>query len=100
MSLTSAISFNAKYAGETRNYSFQFNQRTEIINGDTISSINSITATPTTTPPLSLGTQTISGTQVLCVISSGLSGTTYYVSCLITTSSGAVLECFGSLLVQ
>jgi len=87
----------SKYAAESRTYTFDFSQRDEIIiSGDTISSINSVTVSPS---GLTIGSTSISGKGVNAVISGGTSGSTYNLTCLITTSSGAILECQGTLLV-
>lgn len=85
-----------KYPAEVRTYVFDFSQMDEIVAGDTISSITSVTASPS---GLTVGTSQISGSDINVVLSSGTSGTTYTVSCIIVTSSNATLEGQGQLQV-
>jgi len=85
-----------KYPSELRTFSFAFSAFSEIVSGDTIASIDSITASPT---GLTLGSQSISGSTVRVVISGGTEGATYTVNCLVTTSSGAKIEGQGLLFI-
>lgn len=86
-----------KYAGELRTYVFDFSLQAEIVAGDTISTISSVTATPS---GLFVGASSIVGNTVKVILSQGTASTTYTVVCLITTSSGATIEGIGSLQVN
>lgn len=75
----------------SRVYSFDFKLFNELVTGQTIS-LATVTATPGTSPALTLGSPTISGSQVNVNLSSGAAGTLYTIKVDITTSGGSVIE--------
>jgi hypothetical protein len=85
-----------KYQEEARTYSFDFSQVPEIVNGDTIASVISVTASP---DGLTITAHSISGTKVLVSIQDGVPTTVYDVVCLIQTSSSAIVEGLGELVI-
>jgi hypothetical protein len=85
------------YSTDRRAFVYDFSQMDEIAGGDTISSVTSITASPS---GLTIGSNEIVGGTVEVVLSGGASGTTYTVTCIIQTSSGAILTGIGQLAVN
>ncbi len=86
-----------KYAAEARQYILDFSQMPEIVGGDTLASVTSVTATPS---GLTVGTGSISGATVLVELSGGTSGTLYSVEAVVATTAGWVLAGVGQLSVQ
>lgn len=87
-----------KLVSELRVYTFDFSTANEIINGDTISSIQSVTWTPTD-GVLTNTTSTIAGTSVLAEFGSGTDGQRYTLYCKILTAAGYIITCPGYLFV-
>ena len=56
--------------------------------GETITGVTSVTITPTTTPPLTAGTPSYTGTQVQFTLSGGKTGTRYVVEVKVVTTLG------------
>lgn len=82
-----------KYQAEVLLLAFDYGSQDEIaLNGETISSINSITFTPAGLTLNVNGAAVIAGSQVRVWVSAGVSGQSYVGVCLITTSGGKVLE--------
>ena len=84
-----------KQPAESRLYAMDFSAN--MAAADTISSITSVTATPT---GLTLGTAAVSGQRVQFRISSGTGGTQYKITVVIVTSAGDTLETEGYLEVK
>jgi hypothetical protein len=82
-----------KQPSESRVYAL--NLKNLMAKGDTIASITSVTATPTS--ELTFSDQTISGTKVLVRIADGVAGTKYKVTAVVATTGTDVLEMDGSL---
>lgn len=81
---------------EVRAFAMDFSNFAELAAGDSISSVTSLTVAPNGP---TLGTSSISGAQVKFTIMGGTAGSTYTVSCQITTSSGATLKGIGTLVI-
>lgn len=94
-----------KRTPESRKYTMDFSLQPEIKAGDTIVTINSITAVALDasllTPP-TLGTQAIAsgGQQVTVVISGSADPSVWEIRFVVTTALGSVLEGVGTLDVQ
>ena len=67
--------------------------------GDSLASVTSVTAYPSGSGDLTLGTATISGTQVQFVVEGGIEGTIYRVEAIALTTIGYTLEGDGRLFV-
>jgi hypothetical protein len=67
--------------------------------GDSLASVTSVTAYPSGSGDLTLGTATLSGTQVQFVVEGGVEGTTYRVEAIAVTTIGYKLEGDGRLFV-
>ena len=78
-----------KRASEVKKITFNFAE--QLAATETIS-----TATITVTAPMT-STNSISGTNVIVVVSSGTAGITYPVRCAITTSQGQVLYLYANV---
>jgi len=77
-----------KFPQEQRVFTWDFSLFQEIaVENDTITSVVSLDVTPA--DELTLGTPTIDGAQVKCLISDGEPDTQYTLDLLIETSSGA-----------
>jgi hypothetical protein len=85
-----------KYAGESRIYEMDFSQKAEIINGDSLHTVSSVSSSIS---GLTFGTPSISGTKVVCAISGGTSYTNYVVTFVAVTLGGAMLVGEGGLLI-
>lgn len=94
--MAKAFELLRKSSFEEKYFDFSFAGRLKV--GETISSVTGITATPTTSPVLTIGTPAISGSLVQAKFSGGLSGTRYHVTCQIVTSTQKRELC-GDLLV-
>ena len=88
-----------KGPSESRLYDFEFAATPEIDGGQTIVTAT-VTAEETTSPALTIGTPTISGSRVQVRISAGKLGQLYELKCVITTSSSNTLETHHNLLVD
>jgi hypothetical protein len=86
-----------KRAGESRTYSMDFSNLPEISGGGSISSITSVTASPS---DLTVGVTSISGNKAQAVLSAGSDGTQYTVTFTILTSGGSTLIAIGYLMVD
>jgi hypothetical protein len=86
-----------KQPGETLPYAIDFTNL--IPTGDSLSSVTSVTATPSGSGDLTLGAATISGTQVQFTIEGGIEGTMYRVEAIVVTAVGSILEGDGRLFV-
>lgn len=67
--------------------------------GDSLASVVSLTASPSGSGDLTLGTGVISGTQVRFRIEGGIEGTTYRVEAVVLTTQGYTLAEDGRLFV-
>jgi len=94
-----------KYTTTVRSYIFDLANAPEIVSGETISS-PTVTGSPS---GLTIGTPTIleaetlavpSGKGVAVTISGGTAGTSYTLTCTVTTSGGATLVVKGDLEVE
>jgi len=83
--------------GEIDTYSMEFARR--LGPGETISSVTSTAVGGNTTPALTLGTATVSGTQVKIPLSGGLAGNTYQIQVLILTSLSRSIKGLGWLVM-
>lgn len=83
-----------KYAADVRDFEMSFSSLDEFAAGDTITSISSLTASPS---GLTIGSTSISPSNITVVISGGTSGTTYIVSAIVGTAAGATIEGQGLL---
>ncbi|WP_020469333.1 phage fiber-tail adaptor protein [Zavarzinella formosa] len=88
-----------KFPSEVRTFSFDFSQFAEIVSGDLISSVVSVTATPS--DELTLGAASIAedGKSIFLSISAGSAGTLYTLDALVQTVSGSRLLGQGLLFV-
>jgi len=84
---------------EVRLYGFNFALFPEIVAGDTIASVVSITQVAGDNL-LTVGAASISGDEVLALLSTGTAGVVYVLKCKIMTAAGRVLTCGGRLLVE
>ena len=67
--------------------------------GDSLSSVTSVTATPSGSGDLTLGYVTISGTKVQFLVEGGIEGTMYRIDAVVVTAAGYVLNGDGRLFV-
>lgn len=86
-----------KQPGETLPYAIDFTNL--IPTGDSLSSVTSVTATPSGSGDLTLGSASISGTQVQFRIGGGIEGKMYRVEAIVVTAVGNILEGDGRLFV-
>lgn len=86
-----------KQPGETLPYAIDFTNL--IPTGDSLSSVTSVTATPSGSGDLTLGSASISGTQVQFTIEGGIEGKMYRVEAIVVTTDGSILEGDGRLFV-
>ena len=88
-----------KDVDETTRFTFDFSQRHEIQEGDSITAIAALTASPT---ELTLSDQAIDGDaeRVRVTIASGTSAVRYALRCTVTTASGYTLVGKGYLDVE
>lgn len=89
-----------KQPGETLPYAIDFTNL--IPTGESLSSVTSVTATPSGSGDLTLGSATISGTQVQFTIEGGIEGKMYRIEAVVATSGGlvpSILEGDGRLFV-
>ena len=89
-----------KYAGESRDYDFNFKNLLD--SSDTITAISSITTSVvsgTNTTNISTSSGTVNSPSVQTTISSGTSGVTYEIKCTVTTNNGETLVAVGHLRV-
>jgi hypothetical protein len=86
-----------KQPGETLPYAIDFTNL--IPTGDSLSSVTSVTATPSGSGDLTLGSASISGTQVQFTIEGGIEGKMYRVEAIVVTTVGSILEGDGRLFV-
>ena len=87
-----------KRPADSRLYDLEFDALLTQAN-DTVSSVTSLTITPTTLSPLTAGTPIASGTRVQVRLSGGLSGTTYKITCVIASAGSDAVEGECNLLV-
>lgn len=85
-----------KDPAEIRAFVMDFSAFSEIVGGDTINTVVSLTISPAGP---TLGPTSISGGQVKFTITGGTSGTNYTVTCQVTTLTGATLKGIGTLIV-
>ena len=85
-----------KQPSETLPYAIDFTNL--LPTGDTLASVTSVTATPSGTGHLTLGTAAISGTEVQFTIAGG-EERTYRIEALVVTAAGNIIEGDGRLLV-
>lgn len=85
-----------KTTDEAKLYTFNFSADME--EDETISGVPVIAITPASGAPTA-GTPVASTQSAQVLLSAGSVGT-YYVSCLVTTSSGETLECIGTLVIS
>lgn len=78
-----------KQPAETESYTITYED--DLTTGDNVVSAVS-SATPTTSPPLSLDTTSVDDPRVRLWISGGVNGTTYKVTVTTTTADGRVLQ--------
>lgn len=83
-----------KLPGELSTYAFEFNPQAELVAGETLTGTPTVSITPSGP---TLGSPTISGSQVRFTISGGTSNTVHTVLCTVTTSGGATLQSSGKL---
>lgn len=86
-----------KQPGETLPYAIDFTNL--IPTGDSLFSVTSVTATPSGSGDLTLGSASISGTQVQFRIEGGIEGKMYRVEAIVVTAVGNTLEGDGRLFV-
>lgn len=84
-----------KQPSESRLYDFDFSAN--LVDGETISTISSLTSTPT---GLTVGSSVIDGGKVQVRLSAGTTQTLYKLTCRITTSLSNILELDGYLRVE
>ena len=82
-----ALLYQIKRPGETRNYSIDFVKL--IADGGSIASLTSITALPA---GLTISNTAFSGTQASADISGGTDGVDYEVTAIVVDSQGNILE--------
>lgn len=91
-----------KVSTEVRRYVFNFFARSEVVAGETLSS-PTVTVSPSgpTISGAAVLTSSLagvpSGKGVSATISGGTAGTTYTLTCTVTTSGGSTLVCKGEL---
>lgn len=85
----------------SRTFGFDF---AALLDGNTITSVNSVTATKqdliTGSSALTVGSGSASGTKVTTRLSAGTDGEDYLMDCRITDSGGNNLQAFGILRVR
>jgi hypothetical protein len=88
-----------KYIGSTRLYAFSWANVAEILAGDTLSSITSVSASPTAGLTLTAGSivQSFGGSTVGPFTTFTVSGGTAYITLVATTAGGATLVAEGLL---
>lgn len=89
----------SKTAFEERYFDFDFTADLDVGETIEVSPAPVITVTPTTSPALTFDPATISGGRVQSKFKAGLAGTTYDVSCRITTNTQKREAC-GDLYVE
>lgn len=82
-------------SGSNRLYHFDFSRHSERAAGETI-----LTATVTADAALTVGSPVIDGDFVQVRITGGAAGTTYAVTCAVTTSGGNTLSQVGYLAID
>lgn len=89
----------SKTSNESRVYTFDFTNVTEIAGGDTLTGTPTVSANPT---GLTIGTPAVAGAakKVTVRLSGGTSGVNYVVSCIVATTAGNTLEGEGTLIVE
>ncbi len=92
-----AVTVNIKRPAEVRTGSLDFKNFPEIVAGDTLSTVTSVAATPA---GLTLGSGSISGTQVQTLMSSGTDGVLYTITATAVTTGGKTLVAVGQLAVN
>src|SRR5262245_38867654 len=94
---------NIHLSGELRRYAFEFNKQPELDpdqgGTDQLTGSPTITATPATTPPLTIGTPSVVGTRVVFTVSGGQAGQQYMLTCSVNTIAGFTCQKVGSLIV-
>jgi hypothetical protein len=85
-----------KRVGERRTYDMDFSLEPEMIEGEVIVSVDSVTADPA---DLVIGPPTHNTTRAQATIEGGIAGTTYKVIWTITTDEGSILVGNGQLKV-
>jgi hypothetical protein len=91
-----------KTAGEVIIKNFEFDGP-DLDSDETISSIDSSSVTPTTTPPLAIDSTSLPGspgTVVQATLSGGLDFNTYEVLVRVSTSTGQTLDAIGRVRVR
>jgi len=88
-----------KTAAEAKLYTFDYSGELEV--GETITTKGSVSASPTTTPALTIGSTSLSpdSRKVQVLISAGLSGTTYRLVSQVVTSASETIVGAGILIV-
>jgi hypothetical protein len=87
-----------KHVNEERLFQFDFSLLSEFKEqGETIASVNVVTAIPHTNPPLVFGTPVIAGSKVQFTIGRGREDESYEVTIRIVTSSGKTIIAVGTL---
>lgn len=94
-----------KYTGEFRAFCFDFSNAPEVVAGETLSSptVTVSPSGPTIGSPSVLSSafdDVASGKGIKVTVSGGTAGTTYTLTCTVTTSGGATLICKGLLPVE
>lgn len=79
-----------KQPGESRLYPMEF--AALLVEGETISGIDSITKDKTTTPDLVIAEQAYSGSIVQFRVSGGVDGTKYKITVRVDTTAGNLIE--------
>lgn len=97
MSTTNLANQCFKYPDESQPYTFDFSGYDVIAGGDTISSVVSVTATPST---LTVGALSYTTTSVTAVLSGGTAGTQYDVYAIANTTQGNKVAWNGKLFVH
>jgi hypothetical protein len=93
-----ALTTLIKLPGEDRVFAFDFSQQPEMVAGQTIISAT-VTGSPNLAGDITFGTVVIAAGLVQFPVLSGNPATQYLVTCLATTSSGAIMEGLGKLYV-
>jgi hypothetical protein len=87
-----------KYPDDDRLYDFDFSLQAELVDGQTIASATvDQTVRSGGSGALTIGTPAISGGRVQVQITGGVEGSTYALTCEITTSSGSKIVGIGAL---
>ncbi len=84
------------FTTDLRAYYFDFSKMPEIVGGDTIASVVSLSVISTPSD-LTLGSTAISGAKVSVIISGGSANTIYTIRCLVALASGLHLSWEGQL---